>query len=56
EYARARLTAYHLQRDMLTMVNNNKPIQVPPQFTEELLRSTKNPFYKSYMKSINKII
>ncbi|CAF2039128.1 unnamed protein product, partial [Rotaria magnacalcarata] len=56
EYARARLTAYHLQRDMLTMANNNKPIQVPPQFTEELLRSTKNPFYKSYMKSINKII
>ncbi|CAF0930407.1 unnamed protein product [Rotaria sordida] len=50
EYARTRLTAYYLQRNMLTDVNDNELTQIPPQFTEDLLRSPKNPFYKSYIK------
>jgi len=41
------LTGYILQRDMLTADES----QMPPQFTEELLRSTKNPFQKSYLKT-----
>ncbi|CAF1088962.1 unnamed protein product [Rotaria sp. Silwood1] len=56
EYARTRLTAYYLQRNMLTDVNHNELLQMPPQFTEDLLRSSKNPFYKSYIKTFNKII
>ena len=45
EYARARLTAYYLQRHLLTTASK----EMPPEFTEELLRSTKNPFQKHFM-------
>lgn len=51
EYGRARLTAYYLLRDMLTGANDNKDMQMPPQFTEDLLRSPKNPFYKTYIEN-----
>jgi hypothetical protein len=47
EYARTRLTAYYLLRTMLT----DNPDQMPPKFTDELLRSSKNPFQKSYIKN-----
>jgi hypothetical protein len=56
EYARVRLTAYYLMRDMLTGANGNEQAQMPPQFDEELLRSTKNPFHKSYIKAADKIV
>jgi hypothetical protein len=36
---------------MLTGGNDKKQMQMPPQFTEDLLRSTKNPFHKSYIKN-----
>ncbi|CAF2722233.1 unnamed protein product [Rotaria sp. Silwood2] len=56
QYARTRLTAYYLQRNMLTDVNHNELTPMVPQFTEDLLRSSKNPFYKSYIKTVDKII
>ncbi|CAF3526428.1 unnamed protein product [Adineta steineri] len=51
EFARARLTAYHLQRDILTGTHDKEDIQIPPQIDEKLLRSPKNPFYQSYSKT-----
>ncbi|UJR26662.1 hypothetical protein I4U23_007979 [Adineta vaga] len=51
EYARTRFTAYCLQRDMLTDVYNNNAVRMPPQFDEELLRSSKNPFHQTYVKN-----
>jgi len=48
EYARTRLTGYYLIRDKLVGAN-----EIPPQFDEDLLRSEKNPFYKSYIKTDN---
>jgi len=51
EYGRARLTAYYLIRDQLTGVNG---ATIPPQITEKLLRSTQNPFHRSYNLMINK--
>jgi hypothetical protein len=48
EYARARLTAYYLTRDMLIGAN-----EMPHRFNEDLLRSAKNPFYASYTKTDN---
>jgi len=48
EYARTRLTAYYLTRDMIIGAN-----QMPPQFDEDLLRSNKNPFNTSYLKTDN---
>ncbi|CAF1073888.1 unnamed protein product [Adineta steineri] len=49
EYARARLTAYYLTREKL--LNGN---EMPPKFDEDLLRSTKNPFHASYIKTNSK--
>ncbi|CAF0767726.1 unnamed protein product [Adineta ricciae] len=46
EYARTRLTAYYLTRDRLVGAN-----EMPPMFGEELLRSIKNPFQTSYVKT-----
>ncbi|CAF3095413.1 unnamed protein product [Rotaria sp. Silwood2] len=48
EYARARLTAYYLTRNLL--LDNN---EIPPRFNEDILRSEKNPFKNSYTKADN---
>ncbi len=41
---------------MLTGAHDNEQIQMPPQFTDDLLRSTKNPFHESYIKTMDKNI
>ncbi|CAF1449100.1 unnamed protein product [Adineta ricciae] len=51
EYARSRFTAYCLQRDMLADAYNNNEGRIPPKFDEELLCSSKNPFYQTYTKN-----
>ncbi|CAF2046487.1 unnamed protein product [Rotaria magnacalcarata] len=48
EYARARLTAYYVTRNLLVGAN-----EIPPRFSEDILRSDKNPFNKSYAKASN---
>ncbi|CAF4483225.1 unnamed protein product, partial [Rotaria sp. Silwood2] len=48
EYARARLTAYYLTRNLLLDTN-----EIPPRFNEDILRSEKNPFKNSYTKADN---
>ncbi|CAF3394076.1 unnamed protein product [Rotaria socialis] len=48
EYARARLTAYYVTRNLLVGAN-----EIPPRFSEDILRSDKNPFNKSYTKINN---